>query len=132
MKTKTTTISILVAAVLIGGAILFSSGGKDSNTNTASANNVSIVDGKQIITITAKGGYSPKVTTAKSGIPTVIKMDTQGTFDCSSALTIPSLGYRNNLPPSGEIPIDVPPQQTGTTLRGLCAMGMYNFAIHFN
>ena len=132
MKTKTTAISIFVAAVLIGGAILFSSGGKDSNTNTASANNVNIVDGKQIITISAKGGYSPKVTSAKAGMPTVIKVDTNGTFDCSSALTIPSLGYRNNLPPSGETAIDVPPQKAGVTMRGLCAMGMYNFAVNFN
>ena len=132
MKTKTTAILTLVAAILIGGVIILSSGGKDSNTNTASANNVSIVDGKQIITISAKGGYSPKVTSAKSGMPTVIKMDTNGTFDCSSVLTIPSLGYRNNLPPSGETAIDVPPQQSGTTMRGLCAMGMYNFAVNFN
>lgn len=132
MKTKTTALSILVAAVLIGGAILFSSGGKDSNTTTSAVDNVSVVDGKQIITISAKGGYSPKVTTAKAGMPTIIKMNTNGTFDCSSALTIPSLGYRNNLPPSGETAIDVPPQKAGTTMRGLCAMGMYNFAVNFN
>ena len=132
MKTKTTAISILVAAVLIGGAIMLSRGGKDSNTNTSATDNVSIVDGKQMITISAKGGYSPKVTSAKSGIPTVINVDTQGTFDCSSALTIPSLGYRNNLPPSGETTIDVPPQNAGTTMRGLCAMGMYHFAVNFN
>ena len=91
-----------------------------------------MVDGKQIIMISAKGGYSPKVTTAKADMPTVIKMDTQGTFDCSSALTIPSIGYRNNLPPSGETAIDVSPQKAGTTVRGLCAMGMYNFSINFN
>ena len=132
MKNKTTAISILVAAVLIGGAIMLSSGGKDSNTNTASANNVSIVGEKQIITISAKGGYSPRVTTAKAGMPTVIKVETNGTFDCSSALTIPSLGYRSNLPPSGATAIDVPPQAVGSTVRGLCAMGMYNFAVNFN
>ena len=132
MKMKTTAISILVAAVLIGGAIMLSNRGKDSNTTTASANNVNVVDGKQIITINAKGGYSPKLTTAKAGMPTVIKIDTNGTFDCSSALTIPSLGYRSNLPPSGETAIDVPPQEVGATVRGLCAMGMYNFAVNFN
>ena len=129
---KTTAISILIAAVLIGGAMMLSGGKTSSDATSQSANNVSIVDGKQIITISAKSGYSPKVTTAKAGMPTVIKMDTQGTFDCSSALTIPSLGYRNNLPPSGETAIDVPPQKAGTTMRGLCAMGMYNFAVNFN
>lgn len=135
MKTTTTAISILVAAVLIGGAIMLAGRSNDSGSTTTgqeATDNVSIVDGKQIITINAKGGYSPKVTTAKAGIPTVIKVDTQGTFDCSSALTIPSIGYRANLPPSGETAIDVPPQQTGTSMKGLCAMGMYNFAVKFN
>ena len=133
MNTKTTTISILVAAVLIGGAIMFSGGNKNQTIGTeVAANNVSVVDGKQIITINAKGSYSPKVTTAKAGMPTVIKMNTQGTFDCTSALIIPSLGYRNNLPPSGETLIDVPPQKPGATLEGLCAMGMYGFSVNFN
>ena len=132
MKTKTTAISILIAAVLIGGAIVFSGGGKNSNADTSAADNVSMARGKQIITISAKGGYFPKVTTAKAGIPTVIRVETQGTFDCTAALTIPSLGYRANLPPSGETLIGVPPQKVGTTMRGLCAMGMYNFSVSFN
>ena len=131
MNTKTTVISVLVAVILIGGAVMFS-GGNNSSTEGGAANNVSIVDGKQIITVNAKGGYSPRVTTAKADMPTVFKVETQGTFDCSSALVIPSLGYRSNLPPSGETLIDVPPQKAGTTMRGLCAMGMYNFAVSFN
>ena len=105
------------------------------DTNTVApqdAQNVSIIDGKQIITISAKGGYSPRVSNAKAGMPSILKMDTQGTFDCSSAVSIPSLGYRNFLPPSGETSIDIPPQQAGTSMTGLCAMGMYNFTINFN
>lgn len=129
---KSTAISILIAAVLIGGAIMLSGGKGSNNTVSQSADNVSVVDGKQIITIDAKGGYSPKVTTAKAGVPTIIKVATNGTFDCSSALTIPSLGYRQNLPPSGETEIEVPSQKAGTTMRGLCAMGMYNFSVNFN
>ncbi|MDO8530066.1 MAG: cupredoxin domain-containing protein [bacterium] len=133
MKTSTITISILVATVLIGGAIMLAAGNNDSNnTGSQAANNVSVVDGKQIIAISAKGGYSPKVTTAKAGMPTAIKIDTRGTFDCSSALTIPTLGYSNNLPPSGETLIDVPPQEIGTTMKGLCSMGMYSFTVNFN
>jgi plastocyanin domain-containing protein len=128
MKTKIIAISIVIAAILIGGAIMLN----NNTTAPEAANNVSIVDGKQIITIDAKGGYSPRVTNAQAGMPTIIKVDTRSTFDCSSALTIPSLGYRKNLPPSGETLIDVPPQQTGTSMRGLCAMGMFNFAINFN
>jgi len=126
---KKTAISILVAVILIGGTIFLTRGNNNLNNNI---NNVSIVDGKQIITINAKGGYAPQITTAKADVPTIIKMDTRGTFDCSSALVIPSLNYRKSLPPSGETLIDVPPQKAGTKLQGLCAMGMYNFSINFN
>mgnify|MGYP001576208060 FL=1 len=131
---KTTVISIVVAGVLIGGAIMLAGGNRNPGTTAGAelANNVSIVDGKQIITINAKGGYSPRVTTAKAGLPTVIKVDTQGTFDCSSALTIPSIGYQKNLPPSGVTDIEIPPQKASSKLQGLCAMGMYNFAVNFN
>lgn len=108
---------------------------KKQNSNTAqtlASDNVRIENGKQIITINAKGGYFPKKTEAKSGIPTVIRMNTRGTFDCSSALTIPDIDYQKNLPPSGETDIDVPPHNPGTTLQGLCSMGMYSFSISFN
>ena len=133
MQTKTIVISILVIALLIGGVmLLLNSGNNPKDNHQQVAGNVSVVDGKQIITINAKGGYLPRITSAKAGIPTVIAMNTQGTFDCSSAIAIPSLGYRSNLPPSGETLIDVPAQNAGTTLQGLCSMGMYSFAINFD
>ncbi|MBI3335091.1 MAG: hypothetical protein HY001_01160 [Candidatus Portnoybacteria bacterium] len=128
---KATSISIIVAGLLIGGAILLVSSGKTSEGNTK-ADNVSVVDGKQIIEIGAKGGYAPKVSTARANIPTILRIQTRGTFDCSSALTIPSIGYRANLPPSGITEIEVPAQKSGATLQGLCAMGMYNFKVQFN
>ena len=129
---KNIVISLLAVAVLVGAAVLFTSGDKKTNTSTGQiSNNVSIVDGEQIIEINAKGGYSPRATTAKAGIPTVIKMKTKNTFDCSSAIIIPSLGYRNNLPPSGETLINVSPQKSGSLLQGMCAMGMYGFRIKF-
>lgn len=93
--------------------------------------NVVVEDGRQIITINAKGGYSPKMTTAKADMPTVIKMITKGTFDCSSSVSIPSIKYQKNLPSSGETLIDVPAQANGSTLKGTCSMGMYTFAIKF-
>lgn len=128
-----TTISILIAALIIGGAIIFSAAKNDANGGIPqSADNVSVVDGKQIIEITAKGGYSPKTTSAKAGIPTFIKIKTKGAFDCSLALTIPALNYRKNLPPTGETLIEVPAQDPGSTLRGVCTMGMYSFTIKFD
>ena len=98
---------------------------------TVAASNISIINGRQIIDIGAKGGYLPRQTLAKANMPTAIKVKTNGTFDCSSAIAIPSLGYEASLPPTGETLIDVPPQPAGSTLRGLCAMGMYSFTVQF-
>ncbi len=129
---KTITLSLL-AILLLGGIYL--SVQESSYQNEASgesANNVTMEDGKQIVAITARGGYSPKISSAKANIPTVIRMKTKGAFDCSSSVVIPSIGYQGNLPPSGETNIDVPAQKTGTTLQGMCGMGMYRFQIQFS
>ena len=124
---KLTVISILVAVVLIVGAILFTRG--DTNTNV-DANNVSVVDGKQIIEIRAKGGYQPRKSIAQAGLPTILRFDTNGTFDCSSSVRIPSLNISQILPQAGETDIDLGLPQIGT-LQGMCGMGMYRFEIEF-
>ncbi len=128
---KQTLFSILVAGVLIGGSILLTTKQSSGDSASASVDNVSVVDGTQIIALTAKGGYSPRITKAKADMPTVLKVNTKGTFDCSSSIAIPSLGYRGNLPLSGATDIPIPPQKSGTTIRGLCGMGMYDFSINF-
>jgi Cu+-exporting ATPase len=126
-----TGLAIIATALLIGGAIIFT--GSPSSTNTQpDGKNVSIVDGKQIVTISAKGGYTPHVSEAKADIPTIFRVETAGTFDCSSSVVIPSLSYRANLKPTGVLDIEIPPQKKNTTLQGLCAMGMYSFSVNFN
>lgn len=92
---------------------------------------VVISEGIQYIDLTAKGGYSPRELTAKANINTVLRVKTSGTFDCSSALVIPKLNYRNNLPPTGITEIKIPPQDQNTEMRGTCSMGMYKFNIKF-
>lgn len=128
---KSIVTSIIVAILIIVGAIYVSknnqSGGLD---NDAQVNNVSIIDGKQIVEIQAKGGYLPRKSTAKSGIPTVIRFNTNGTFDCSASVRIPSLGIGKLLPYSGNTDIDIGINKSGI-LRGSCGMGMYPFEIEF-
>lgn len=125
-------VSIILAGVIIAGAMfLTSSGGSSKEDGVIEGSNVSVAGEKQIVKINAKGGYSPKSTNAKAGVSTTLKVNTQGTFDCSSALTIPSIGYNKFLPPTGITEIDIPPQESGTTLYGQCSMGMYSFQIRF-
>lgn len=129
---KSIAIAVIVGGLLVAGAVMFSGGDKSATNNIASVENVVVEEGKQVVTLSAKGGYSPRVSQAKADIPTVLKMETKATFDCSSALSIPALGYQGNLPPNGVTEIEVPPQIAGTKLRGSCGMGMYNFEIDFN
>ena len=133
---KTNTIAILIVVVLIGASFVYSRN-KDVSDDTRKEeikevkSNVSVVDGKQIITIDARGGYFPQMTIAKADMPTIIKVETKSTFDCSSALVIPDLNYQKNLPPTAVTEIEVPPQKAGEEIQGLCSMGMYSFQIKF-
>ena len=117
---KSTAISIVIAGAFIGGAIFYtgvsSTGGDDTP-----ANNVSIVDGKQIVEISVQGGYRPRKSTAKAGVPTVLRFVTNNTYDCSAAVRIPSMGYSSFLPASGKTDVDLGSRKAGG-LRGMCGM----------
>lgn len=130
MSAKTTAIVIIAIGLLVAAFILLL-GPINTSESKGTVDNVSIVDGKQIVEIGAKGGYQPKNSIAKADIPTVLRVETRGTFDCSSALAIPDIGYRENLPPSGVTEINIPPQKSGAVLQGLCGMGMYTFKVKF-
>ncbi len=127
---KPTIIAIIIGSAFVLGALILTRGNTTS-TDSPLINNVTIEDGKQIVTISAKGGYSPKVTEAKADMPTTLRVETQGTFDCSAVLAIPSMNYQKNLPPSGVTEVEIPPQKAGSTFEGLCGMGMYRFEIAF-
>lgn len=127
-----TTIAIIITVLLIGGAIIFTNKNNSSIKPNEESNvqNVSILDGKQIIEIKAKGGYTPRVSIAKAGIPTIVRFNTNGTFDCSASVRIPSLNIFSVLSNSGSKDIDLGIQKVGT-LQGSCGMGMYPFEIQF-
>ena len=94
------------------------------------ADNVSIADGKQVITISAKSGFEPRRSVAQAGIPTVIRFTTRGTFDCLSLIRIPSLDMHTVLPHTGTTDIDIGKQSAGV-FRGTCGMGVRSFEIEF-
>ena len=123
---------IITIALAIGIGIIFLGGSKNNTETGALAQNVEIKDGIQYVMVNAKGGYSPKVSTAKAGIPTKLVMKTNGTYDCSASLVIRSLGFQKILAQTGEEIIDLGAPKSGQSLQGLCSMGMYNFSINFD
>ncbi|MDP1690264.1 MAG: cupredoxin domain-containing protein [bacterium] len=121
-------LSLIITTILIGGALMFSLN-KPSAEIAPAVDNVTVVDGQQVIDITAKGGYSPRTSTAKAGIPTILRFHTTGTFDCSSYIRIPSMGLSKNLPSTGTV--DIPVDSKAGALIGMCGMGMYPFQVNF-
>ena len=127
---KTVSIIITVALAIGIGIIFFGQPRNTIDSTTESAQNIEIRDGVQYVTINARGGYSPLVSTAQAGIPTKLIVKTNGTYDCSAALVIRSIDYQKILPQTGEEIIDLGSPQPGE-IQGLCSMGMYNFAVNF-
>jgi plastocyanin domain-containing protein len=130
--------TIILALILVAMMIFFVSnmGQKNTTTQTNKVDDTTvaqlqIIDGKQIIEVTARGGYNPREITAKAGVPTILRMKTSGTFDCSSAFVIPSLGVQKMLPATGVTDFEIPAQTSGSTIHGTCGMGMYRLQINF-
>ena len=123
--------SVAISIVIIGGALYYKNPARGPAVPEAPVATATIVDGKQIVDITARGGYSPRIVNAKAGLPTVIRVITKDTYDCSASLVIPKVGYRKLLTSNGTEEIAISPEQAKGTLNGLCGMGMYSFKINF-
>ncbi len=127
------TLAFVFALGALGAAVLYSGrtavpGGDPG----ARAEGVATVEnGVQYVDILARGGYTPRLTKAQAGIPTVLRMRTENTFDCSSALVIPALNYSSFLKPADAALITVPVEKAQGTLEGMCSMGMYRFSVVF-
>ncbi len=131
---KNIIISTIIAGALIVGSVMFSYSYTNSSASiTKAADNVSISGDEQFITINTKGSrFLPEITIAQANMKTALTVITDGTFGCKATLVIPAINYRNNLPPFGETAIQIPPQQAGAVIYGVCGMGAHNFSIDFN
>ncbi|MDP9403386.1 MAG: sulfite exporter TauE/SafE family protein [Actinomycetota bacterium] len=95
---------------------------------TAPAATVS-ADGVQRLVIEARDtSFSPRLTRAKAGVPTVLTVRTSGTQGCTRGFVIPSADIQRVLPETGDTEIDVGRLEPGT-LRYTCSMGMYGGTI---
>ncbi len=122
-----------VALIVVAGAfMIFRDMAPPSPASKGGNSNVSVKNGIQYVALTAKGGYTPRTSTIQWGMPTKLIMKTNGAYDCSSSLVIRSVGYRGNLPTTGETEIDLGTPKSGEKIAWTCSMGMYNFAINVN
>lgn len=128
-RTRFFTISAIVLSIVAGFVFLaFASMGKPESLGTSQ-----IVDGKQVIDLTATfSGYSPAIIEARANTDTVLKVSTKNAFGCANALTIPQLDVYHNLKPSDITEIQIGSQEPGTTIEGLCSMGMHRFVMKFS
>ena len=120
-------VATCVLILIVFVFILFSN--KTVITNSTSP--VSYSGDSQILELTAKGGYSPNVITAKANVNTILNVITNKTFDCSSSIQIPKLNISKNLPLTGTTQIALGSYNAGEEVNGTCLMGMYSFKIKF-
>ncbi len=140
MNQSTVSYIVIAGAIIVSLFIVFpktksastSDGQNPSKVKQETKNEQTNTDGKQIIEITARGGYSPNRIEAKADIDTILRVETRNTFDCSSAFTIPELKINKNLPITGTTDFNIGTHKAGTKLQGSCSMGMYGFEIEFN
>jgi plastocyanin domain-containing protein len=131
MSSKTISLSIIIIGMAVSAFILFGDAVMPKENNLVPPPNNAVIQGNtQTISLTAKGGFTPEKTIAKAGVHTILKITTQGTFDCSSVVSIPELQIRKNLPATGVAEIDLGTRAPGI-LSGSCGMGMYPFEIDF-
>lgn len=125
-------IAVGVGVLIIMGAFFLREKSVDTAKviPTSITSNVTMEGEKQVVTIDAKGGYLPEVSVAKAGVPTIVRFNTMGTFDCSASVSIPSRDVSQVLPQTGTTDIDIGINQKGP-LTGNCGMGMYPFQIEF-
>ena len=124
-----------MALMMIVFAIFIFSSCKDVSANSIKSEepDTLVSSGEQqIIEIIASGGYSPRTINAKAGVPTILRMKSDGAFGCERAFWIPQLNIARLLPQNGNTEFDLGIQEKGTKLIGVCSMGMYYFEIFFN
>lgn len=132
--------ALVLALVLTGGIIGAQSRGAEQTRDRLLQqwardgivpNTAQNPDGSQSLAVLAWNGYYPINVAARAGVPAVLRIYTNKTYDCSRAFLIPELKVRRLLPPAGVTEFAIPARAKGSRLFGTCSMGMYTFTIRF-
>lgn len=116
-----------ILMVLLLGFMTFGQKTSPTSASPSGGNQVTIVNGKQVVNMTASySGYSPNRIKIKAGLPVIWQITTAGNAGCASALVAPSLfsDMIYLLPSSTTTKEFVAPITTGI-YRFSCSMGMY-------
>jgi plastocyanin domain-containing protein len=116
-----------IALIAVFGFWFFNQKPSTASATTSTNNTVSIVDGKQIVKMTASySGYSPNRITIKAGLPVVWQITTSGNAGCASALVAPQLfSDMVSLNPDSTTTKEFTAPSTPGIYRFSCSMGMY-------
>ena len=69
--------------------------------------------GRQEVDVTVKGGYSPNLIRARSGVPLRLVFDRQEAGDCTARVVFPDLGVSRSLAPFARTAVDLTPDRPG-------------------
>jgi len=128
---KNTLTNVIVATCILVLVVFVFIIFTNKTSGTANTIPISYSGYSQIIDLTAKGGFTPNVITAKANVNTILNVITNKTFDCSSSIQIPKLNISKNLPLTGTTQIALGSYNAGEEVNGTCLMGMYSFKIKF-
>jgi hypothetical protein len=123
---------IFVLMISAGYLVACSSNSGDSSVSEDSAQETVDLEGKQVVEIIARGGYSPESVDVEALVPTVLLIKSQNAFGCERAFRLPQFKFGTTLPVNGETYIELGTFEAGTKIVGTCSMGMYSFIINFN
>jgi len=102
------------------------------NQRFATSGQSVLVEPADTLTLRAEDyGYTPQKLVAQAGVPIRLDVVTENTYSCARDFVIPSLRFYTLLPPTGIVPVDIPPQKSGTVMYFACSMGMFTGQIVF-
>ena len=87
------------------------------------ATHAQVEDGRQVVDITVKGGYSPSLIRVEAGTPVRLRFDRQENSDCTARVVFPDFRKSASLAAFGTTTLDLDVQEPGE-YSWACGMNM--------
>jgi plastocyanin domain-containing protein len=113
-------VSLIVSAAAIGFILWWFFGKRKEEAQTAEQ-----TGGVQQIEITVDGGYQPRVTQLKAGVPAKLVFNRKDPSACLEEILMPDFGVAQKLPHGQKTTIDIEDPKPGT-YKYTCGMQMFS------